>query len=213
MKRALALAGLTLAELAQREGVALPAEPRRDKGFVGRLLERALGVKSSASAVQDFPELGIELKTLPVDAQGKPRESTFVCHVDLVRIADCDWERSRVRHKLSRVLFLPIETHRELPFAQRRIGSAWLWSPSADEENVLRHDYDDLVGRIAAGEINELRAHVGQAMQLRPKAAHAGVRTRSNDAEGAPASAHPRAFYLRASFTGALLQRAFALPE
>jgi DNA mismatch repair protein MutH len=209
LAQARALSGLTLAELSQRLQLSLPAEPRRAKGFVGRLLERALCVTSDSAAAQDFPELGVELKTLPVDAAGRPRESTFVCHVDLARIADCEWEQSRVKHKLSRVLFVPIESGAELLFAQRRVGSAWLWSASLEEERVLRQDYDEIVGRIAAGDIDQLSAHVGQALQLRPKAANATVRTRSSDAEGGLSRAHPRAFYLRATFTAEVLRRAF----
>lgn len=43
------------------------------------LLELYLGAMAGSKPEQDFPELGIELKTIPVDAAGKPLETTFVC--------------------------------------------------------------------------------------------------------------------------------------
>src|SRR5687767_5542151 len=109
VQRARALAGLTLAHVARRSGVAGPANPLRAKGLVGQLLERALGATAASRAQPDFESLGIELKTLPVDSRGRPTESTFVCTIALTEIGDVEWEHSRVRRKLSRVLWIPIE--------------------------------------------------------------------------------------------------------
>lgn len=202
--RARRFAGWTLAELAAAQAVPLPAAPERAKGFVGRLVEHALGGPGSA-AVTDFPEC--ELKTLPVDASGRPRESTFVCHVPLTHLAEVAWERSRVRAKLARVLFVPIESG---PCAQleRRIGCAFLWEMSACEEAVLRADYQSIAEQVARGQLERLDARWGTALQIRPKAAHSGVRVRTHDLDGGPLRVLPRAFYLRAAFTGALLRAA-----
>jgi DNA mismatch repair protein MutH len=209
--RARSLAGLTLEELARAQGMSLPSDPKREKGYVGRLVERALGVTAPASNVTDFPALGIELKTLPVDERGRPRESTFVCHVDLRRIADCAWESSRVCEKLARVLFVPVESRRSLRFAERRIGRAFLWTPSGAQLAALRGDYDEIVGRIGLGELDGLTGRVGCVLQVRPKAANARARARAADADGGSHDTFPRAFYLRASFTAALVADALEI--
>lgn len=210
LERARALSGLTVAELAGRVGASLPRDPKREKGYIGRLVERALGAEATrADAITDFPALGVELKTLPVDECGRPRESTFVCHVDLRRIVDHAWEASRVRAKIARVLFVPIESGRTLLFARRRVGRAFLWCPTDAELASLAADYDDLVGRIALGESDRVTGHHGRILQLRPKARDGKARARAADADGVTHDTYPRAFYLRASFTRQLVARAF----
>ena len=206
--RARGLAGRTLGELAQLLAAPLPAAPERAKGSVGRLLERALDVPAGNVEPSDFPHC--ELKTLPVDVQGRPRESTFVCHVQLTSLVEVSWEASRVRAKLLRVLFVPIESGAQLAHTQRRIGLPFLWEMSAAQEAALRDDYVLLADRVAQGRLESVDARWGQALQLRPKAANSGIRVRAHDADGTPLRVLPRAFYLRASFTRGLLSEALA---
>jgi DNA mismatch repair protein MutH len=198
-----------IGELAAISGMELPKEPKRAKGYLGRLIERALGAPAdSNAAITDFPALGVELKTLPVDVDGRPRESTFVCHLNLKLCVESDWESSRAREKLACVLFVPIESARDIVFAQRRIGVPVLFRPTLEQEALLRADYDEIVGRIGRGDLETLTAHVGQVLQVRPKAARGSARTRSTDADGAPLSVMPRAFYLRTAFTAQIVQSA-----
>lgn len=205
--RARALAGNTVAEIARALDVALPPDPRRAKGFVGTLVERALGGASGSRPEPDFPELGIELKTLPVMG-GKVRESTFVCTAPQREAAEREWESSRVRHKLARVLFVPIEADPRVAPAHRRIGAAFVWSPRPDEEATLRADWEELTGAIGAGAVESLDATRGVYLQLRPKGASSRARVVAYDADGAPFRAPMRAYYLRARFTALLLDRA-----
>jgi DNA mismatch repair protein MutH len=213
LRRAEALAGLTLAEVATRFGASVPADLRRAKGFVGGLIERALGASAGSRALPDFPELEIELKTLPVDRMGAPLESTFVCTIPLTEIGDVEWTDSRVRRKLARVLWVPVEGEREIAVAERRIGQALLYRLTREDEDRLRQDWEELAGLIGRGHVESLTGHLGQCLQIRPKAAHSRARRLGFDADGVPFAALPRGFYLRASFTRALLERHYALPR
>jgi DNA mismatch repair protein MutH len=201
LERARGFAGRTLGEIAEQLGSPLPAAAAPAKGHVGRLIERALG--ASGAGVTDFP--GCELKTLPVDVMGRPRESTFVCHVQLGSLAETCWEASRVRAKLARVLFVPIESGAGLAHAGRRVGQAFLWEMGEEHETLLRDDYIALADRVAQGQIERVDARWGRVLQLRPKAAHSGVRVRAFGFDGSPLAVLPRAFYLRATFTRSLL--------
>ena len=67
-------------------------------------------------------------------------------------------------------------------------------------------------GYIGRGHVEALTGHLGKFLQIRPKAAHSRARRVGIDADGAPFAALPKGFYLRPSFTGALLRRHFALP-
>jgi DNA mismatch repair protein MutH len=212
LERAAGLAGLRLGELARRFDAAVPPDLRRAKGFVGGLLERALGATAGSRALPDFPELGIELKTLPVDRAGAPVESTFVCTIPLTEIGEVEWLDSRVRRKLSKVLWIPVDGERAIAIGERRIGHALLYELLPEDEAVLRADWEELAGSIGRGHVERLTGHVGRYLQIRPKAAHSRARRLGFDADGAPFAALPRGFYLRPSFTGALLARHFALP-
>lgn len=208
--RARALSGLTVGELGEARGRPVPATAHRAKGLVGRLAEDALGATAGSKDQPDFEALGIELKTLPLDRQGKPRESTFVCSIALTRLAETDWEDSLVWRKLRRVLWLPIESDPALPLPARRIGAPILWSPSAEQEDALRADWEALAHMIGSGAIDRVTAHLGRVLQVRPKAAHARVRRRAPEEDGAFVWALPRGFYLRTGFTGGIVARAMS---
>ncbi len=213
LARAGALAGLRLSELAPRFAADVPADLRRAKGFVGSLLERALGATAGSRALPDFPELAIELKTLPVDRAGVPVESTFVCTIPLTEIGEVEWADSRVRRKLAKVLWIPVEGERALAVGARRIGQALLYVLPPEDEAVLRADWEDLAGLIGRGHVEQLSGHLGRYLQIRPKAAHSRARRLGFDADGAPFAALPRGFYLRPAFTRAILARHFMLPR
>lgn len=215
LQRARLLAGRTLGDVVTALSLGIEPGFRPAKGQVGQWMERLLGAEAQSSPVPDFPHLGVELKTLPVDARGRPRESTFVCQASVTSLRDETWVTSRVRRKLSRVLWVPVESDPGLAFEERRMGTPWLWRPNDEEERVLRADWEDLADLAVHGFAEAVGGRRGTALQLRPKARDASTRQRtralglSGDDEE-PCSLRPSGFYLRASFTATLLQRAFA---
>lgn len=211
LARAQDLAGLTLETLAARAGLPMPADLKRDKGWVGMLLEWHLGASAGSKAEQDFAHLGIELKTIPIDAQGKPLETTFVCVAPLTGNSGVTWLTSHVRHKLARVLWIPVEGGREIPLRERRVGAPLLWSPDAEEDEMLRQDWEELMDMIVLGRVEQITARHGAWLQIRPKAANSKALTEGIGDRGQPIMTLPRGFYLKKSFTGPLLARHFLL--
>ncbi|WNN47879.1 DNA mismatch repair endonuclease MutH [Siccibacter colletis] len=205
------LAGLTLGELALRVGLTPPADLKRDKGWIGVLLELWLGASAGSKPEQDFAAIGIELKTIPIDSQGRPLETTFVCVAPLTGNTGVIWETSHVRHKLKRVLWIPVEGERAIPVAERRVGSPLLWSPDREEEEQLRRDWEELMDLIVLGQVERITARHGEVLQLRPKAANSKALTEAFGAHGEPILTLPRGFYLKKNFTAALLARHFMM--
>ncbi|WP_288882415.1 DNA mismatch repair endonuclease MutH [uncultured Kosakonia sp.] len=205
------LAGYTLGELAELAGMPTPRDLKRDKGWIGVLLERWLGASAGSKPEQDFAALGVELKTIPIDPLGGPLETTFVCVAPLTGNTGVVWETSHVRHKLKRVLWVPVEGSRTIPLAERRVGSPLLWSPDADEEQQLRQDWEELMDLIVLGQVTRITACHGEVLQLRPKAANSKALTEAIGEHGEPILTLPRGFYLKKNFTRALLARHFAL--
>jgi DNA mismatch repair protein MutH len=136
-----------------------------------------------------------------------------VCTIPLTEIGDVEWAESRVRRKLLRVLWVPVEGERSIAVGERRVGQALLYGLTEADEALLRRDWEELAGIIGRGHVESLTGHLGTCLQIRPKAAHSRARRVGFDADGVPFAALPRGFYLRPSFTRALLERHYALPR
>ena len=198
--RAQALEGFSVEALADQLGFIVPENNVRSKGFVGQLVERALGADPKAGELPDFPGLGVELKTIPVREDGRPAESTFVCSIHMESADRGEWETSRLYKRLKKVLFLPIDSSKVASLHRRCFGRAILWQPNEAEWRVLRDDWEDLMGAIGSGRGGNLSAREGTALQVRPKASDASVRTMAPGAQGLQMSL-PLGFYLRAHVT------------
>ncbi|CAG9000166.1 MAG: DNA mismatch repair protein MutH [Candidatus Celerinatantimonas neptuna] len=209
--RAREMAGLSLTELAHRLHVQLPDNLRREKGWTGQLLELWLGATAGSKPEQDFPQLGVELKSLPIDRNGRALESTYVCMTPLLHAQGETWQSSSVRNKLSRVLWIPVLAEREIPIVNRTIGSPILWQPTPKQEAILKQDWEELMEAIALGKVEQLTARHGTALQLRPKAANSRVRTKAYGPRGQLIDTLPKGFYLRRSFTQNLINEYFLL--
>ena len=207
VSRAQAIAGLSFGELAAQLGIPVPPDLKRDKGWVGMLLETALGATAGSKAEQDFRHLGIELKTIPINAQGYPLETTFVSLAPLIQNRGVNWQNSHVRHKLSRVLWIPIEGSRSIPLAERHIGAPILWQPSEQQERQLQRDWEELMDYIVLGQLDKINARLGEVLQLRPKGANSKSLTKGIGKNGEIIDTLPLGFYLRKAFTHEILQQ------
>jgi DNA mismatch repair protein MutH len=178
------------------------------KGKTGALVEALLGATGGSQAVHDFPELGVELKTIPVDATLRPRESTYVCTLPLGAAERAEWSTSWARAKLARVLWFPVVDDGGV----ERAGAPLLWEPTAEQSAILAADFDDIVGAIALGGIEGLTARTGRWLHARPKAASSRDRAWASGVDGEWIATVPRGLYLRSRFTGALLRDPAAAP-
>lgn len=210
MTRARALAGRTLADLARANLQRVPPDLRRHKGWVGNTVEIALGASAGSKPHPDFEHLGIELKTLPIGADGRPRESTFVCQVGFDDPYAMRWETSHARRKLACVLWVPVQAAPEIPLADRRVGGPLLWHLGGSDEARIRADWERVVALVRVGQLDAITAHLGEVLQVRPKAADRHERRETVGEDGWLVPAQPRGFYLRSSFTSELIARGWA---
>ncbi|HHF6557085.1 TPA: DNA mismatch repair endonuclease MutH [Haemophilus influenzae] len=206
LSQAQSIAGLTFGELADELHIPVPPDLKRDKGWVGMLLECALGATAGSKAEQDFSHLGVELKTLPINAEGYPLETTFVSLAPLVQNSGVKWENSHVRHKLSCVLWMPIEGSRHIPLRERHIGAPILWKPTTEQERQLKQDWEELMDLIVLGKLDQITARIGEVMQLRPKGANSKAITKGIGKNGEVIDTLPLGFYLRKEFTANILK-------
>lgn len=206
LQKAQNIAGLRLAELAEELYIPIPSDLKRNKGWVGMLIETALGAAAGSKAERDFAHLGIELKTLPINSKGYPLETTFVSFAPLIQNTGVTWQNSHVKHKLSRVLWIPVEGERQIPLADRHIGQGILWQPTAEQEWRLQRDWEELMEYIILGKLDQITAKLGEVLQLRPKGANSRSLTKGIGKKGEIIDTLPLGFYLRKEFTYEILQ-------
>lgn len=200
-----ALTGKTLLELADKALVQLPRSTTSGKGFTGELLEILLGATAGNLPVPDFPQLKLELKTLPVDENLKPLESTFICHAPLVNKRNQRFEDSTLFCKISSILFVFILAPRNLPFAQRKIMGFHFFKPSAEELSLIKEDWEELMEMVSLGQVQQITARYGTIIQMRPKAADGMQLTECIGPDGTMIKTRPRGFYMRRAFTQKLI--------
>lgn len=212
LARASEMAGQRLAALAEGQAARVPADSRRAKGWAGQLIEAYLGATAGSRSEPDFQLIGVELKTIPVSTAGEPRESTYVCTVPLTGDGTSrGWHGSNVQRKLARVLWVPIVGDAGTAPGDRVLGWPLLWSPSPQEESALQADWQELMDMVCLGELESISAHHGTCLQIRPKAADSRARRWGIGESGERVRTLPRGFYLRPSFTRAILIRHYAL--
>lgn len=205
-----ALAGKKIAELAKQHGLTIPSSLHHTKGWVGQLIELTLGTTAGNKSMPDFPKLGIELKTLPLNKALQPSESTYVCTAPLRSIA-ITWEESPVYNKLRHVLWVPVEGTSTKPLSERCIGTPFLWQPSKEQLAILQQDWEELMEHLQLGGIANLSAKHGKYLQIRPKAANSNVLIDVINNDGIAVKTVPKGFYLRTVFTKIILQEQFCL--
>lgn len=213
LSRCRTLAGKSLGQVAAELNVAVPGSRARAKGWAGQLIERYLGATAASQPEPDFMSLGIELKTIPVNRQGRAKESTFVCMAPMTVAPGMRWLDSTLRHKLNRVLWVPIEADPGITPSNSRTGNPFLWSPSPEQARVLEQDWQELVEMLCFGEFDKVSAKHGQYLQIRPKAASSASLVRTTLADGESGLTLPRGFYLRTRFTNMLLKKYLSADE
>jgi len=200
------IAGKTIAQIANQLCLPVPINQNHQKGWVGNLAETYLGATANNQSEPDFQYIGVELKTVPMSKPGIPKESTYVCTLNLTETTGLIWEKSTVYRKLKRVLWLPVESDQTIAIKDRRFGSATLWSPNAEQKRVLKNDWEEIMDLVSLGELDKLSSSLGTYLQVRPKAATAKSLGKSYAEDGRPTTTLPRGFYLRTSFTRTLFE-------
>jgi DNA mismatch repair protein MutH len=150
---------------------------------------------------------GVEVKTLPFGfnraGRARVRQSTFLTSASLTSLAAERWDTSRVKKKLTRVLFLPIDVD------SARIGTAFLYEPNDVDIAAFRADWEDLADLVARGLGFAITARRGRLLQLRPKAKNATVTMQATTVDGDDIVLRPQGFYVRRVLTQRLIDDRF----
>jgi DNA mismatch repair protein MutH len=90
---------------------------------------------------------------------------------------------------------------------ERRVAAVRLWSPDAEQERLLRADFELFVRAFfRRGRADDITGHLGAALQVRPKGRNAADTRDGYDAAGNATRVGKCGFYLRPSFVAAILR-------
>ncbi len=124
-----------------------------------------------------FINLGIELKTIPIAENGKPKESTYICVAQLEPAALSSWEDSLVKHKLTEVLWIPFEASKNYSCCPATYRLPYSMETGFWTRKTIKNDWQELCDLIALGDVDKISSSMGTYLQMRPKAANASSLT------------------------------------
>lgn len=209
MSRAYNLAGKKVKDIASTYNLKIPTDTLHSKGWLGVFLEAVLGADGSNNPIQDFTDLKIELKSIPISNDLVPYESTYICVVPLLGNSNVSFYESNFFNKIKKILWFPFDGNKNLAIAEKNFFTPFLWSPNQEELQILKQDWEEHMEKISTGQIENITAKDGTALQIRPKAANGRILTDAIGRNGQLIQTRPRGFYLRPSFTQKILKNKF----
>lgn len=174
LERVNAVQGVPFAELAAAHGITWSAEPARNKGLAGRIVEAAMGIEANPRAEADLTYLGLEIKTIPIGEDLKVLERTKVTMLNFQDVHDQPFEGSTVEHKLRSIIFVPIVKFDLEQPEHWYIRSPFIWFPSNAAYAQLKRDYEAVRALLQEGKVDSLsseRPPKGQGVFLTPNTA------------------------------------------
>jgi DNA mismatch repair endonuclease MutH len=191
------LVGRDLRKLADQYDVTVFRESKKNKGWAGHVIERALGLPLSSAQSPNFGSW--ELKTISLkylkNGSLTVKETMAITMIDPYNVANTEFENSHLLAKL-----------------QKAVIAARIWLSQKEESSILhsvrtfdlgnsevynqvRDDYNVARNAIMSGGLDALKSEMGRYIQPRTKGAgHKPKKT--------------RAFYARTGFL-----KTFVLPE
>ena len=147
------------------------SQERYNKGGLGEITERALGIIKNSESLPDFPLAPLELKAWTVrilklgnkkkgSKKGwvKAKERVKICHIDLIDTDVSSFASSQVYHKIKNVLHVIYEYEKNKPMKEFKCVGVCIISieEGLDEFNLLDIGYERIHNRIIKGEAHLL---------------------------------------------------------
>ncbi|MHB1016983.1 MAG: Sau3AI family type II restriction endonuclease [Coriobacteriia bacterium] len=182
------------------------------KGGLGDLVERGyFGINPGNISQPDFTKAGVELKTTPLKRVGKrfrAKERLVLQMIDYDVVCGENWESSSFKSKndlLLLMFYLWEEGRAPLDYVFK---IARLWSIPDEDIEIIRNDWETIVGKVRGGRAHELSE--GDTMYL----AACTKGSKGSDRRAQPNSdipAKPRAFAFKASYMNSVIDQSLSM--
>jgi len=188
------------------------------KGGAAYVTEDYFGIRRNSTAAPDFPQLGIELKSVPLkERNGKltVKEPLSLNMIDYFEEAKCDDITQSSLYKKNKELLLVCYLHSGSKRSEYVFMYAFLWKMDDAVLEELRPDFNLIVEKIRAGNATELHQEYNRWLCTCPK--HGGDFDDPDERKSkvrqpfSPILAERKAYRLKTSYMSTVIARRFGL--
>lgn len=178
------------------------------KGAAGLIVENLLGIKNNNYSDADIPEIGCEVKILPIQKNKngtiKAKEPTQIQMINYFEVADEKWETAKVRKKINLtfwVVYLARENSTTLHQNDYKIIDYFIDHPNDSKIIVFKRDWELIQEFIRKGLSDKLSSSMGEYLEPKTKGANRDDKTNAPDGKGGVLRAKRRGFYYKKHYT------------
>ena len=178
------------------------------KGASGLIVENLLGVENNNRDEADLPQIGCEIKILPLqknkDGSVKAKEPTAIQMINYCEVATETWKTAKLRSKINLtfwVVYLAKENGASKKQDDYVIVDYFLDHPSDVQNEIFKSDWEDIQAYILRGEADKLSCSMGTYLEPKTKGANNQDKTNAPDGNGGIIRARRRAFYYKKNYT------------
>lgn len=195
------------------DGYAHSHAAKNYKGGMGNLVEECFfHYAANSDAEPDFPDAGVELKVTPYHIVGKKQEPrakerlilTMIDYFSLIE--EESFEKSHLWHKAHLLLLVWYLYTKGIDKLQYPVDYVGLFTPPAEDLQIIKEDYAKIVAKVKAGKAHELSEADTLYLGAATKSSDSSVRRKQpNSTE----LAKSRAFSLKNSYMTYILNQYF----
>lgn len=184
------------------------ARSKMVKGASGLIVENLLGIPNNNRDGADIPEIGCEIKILPLqknrDGAIKAKEPTAIQMINYVEVAKETWETAKLRGKIDLtfwVVYLAKKDGKALNQNDYVIVDYFLDHPDDVQNSVFKKDWEEIQEYIKTGRADLLSCSMGEYLEPKTKGKNNQDKTDAPDGKGGTIKARRRAFYYKKKYT------------
>ena len=198
--------GKTIGEI--KESLFIGDRCKIKKGASGLIVENLLGVENNNRDEADLPQIGCEIKILPLqknkDGSIKAKEPTAIQMINYCEVAKETWETAKIRNKINLtfwVVYLAKVDGERKQQDDYVIVDYFLDHPSDLQNSVFKTDWEEIQSYIKRGDADKLSCSMGIYLEPKTKGANNQDKTDAPDGKGGIIRARRRAFYYKKNYT------------
>lgn len=182
------------------------------KGASGLIVENILGLRNNNNADADIPEIGCEVKVLPLqknkNGQIKAKEPTQIQMINYFEVANESWETAKVRKKITLtfwVVYLAKQDGVSLSQDEYKIIDFFVDHPEESKMLVFKEDWELIQSFIIKGLSDQLSCSMGKYIEPKTKGANSNDITDAPDGKGGIIKVRRRGFYYKKAYTNSYI--------
>ncbi|QQG46936.1 MAG: hypothetical protein HYZ30_00645 [Candidatus Azosocius agrarius] len=134
------------------------------RGYVGQVVERFFNNQNGNKSQCDFLNLGIELKTLPLNVKNEPLNPIFICSLS-PNLRSLEWKYSNLYNKIKHILWVPYYKFNNCDIFSYKFLKPFFFKINLSQEIVIKADWYNLMNLFYSGNFNNFK-FVGKYIQI-----------------------------------------------